>query len=745
VGEGTLSLFTAKSAKATNTVHFGDFAAPDTDGKEILAAKIASANALRPLNAKKGGDASGALAALLDQAIATNRDKGATQDEVDAATATLAEGIAVFLSAPNKADRTTLGIMATAAGSLTQGRKGDGAFATLQTAIATAEDVFNNNDPTLGQATVNTAVMALAQAVAAFNDAEDDPANPENDTVSKGALGVMIESYAKALYGSNGSGGIAKIDSAITALGEAIGIASGVYEDAAATQEEINAAAKTLADAASTFISMPDKTDMEILDATIKSAGELLKWTKSNAAFNIFLKNAIEAASYVYEKPNATEADIEGASDTLAAAITKFLRTANVDGLEKAIEDAEAALGNYDNKADGAYKDLQEAIGEAKKTLENIDATQDGVKKVVEGLVEATKIFIGSPDKVDKTSLAAKIKEAEGITQGRKSAAAWTALQNAIIAANAEYGRADVTQADIILATATLEAAIMVFKASPDEVDKTSLAAKIEEGVAIAQGGKGAAAWATLQNALAAANSVYVRADATQAEVNDAWGALTDAIAAFYASPDEAVDSGQAPLTAQPTPDEDEPEEEEAEELTTTEGNEPPPSEDGGIDATNETGGIPAEDGTPLSELPEQPIPESAGAPGSAVDAGRPDESAPVGAWSLVNLLLAIVAALLMAWLLIRYAIAARRSGGPAEAAGSRRAGRRRARKIAAWALGALCVAAVILLFILTEDIQRPMGMANSNTVFYIAAVAVEALLLIFSAKKGVAGLEKRG
>jgi hypothetical protein len=54
-------------------------------------------------------------------------------------------------------------------------------------------------------------------------------------------------------------------------------------------------------------------------------------------------------------------------------------------------------------------------------------------------------------------------------------------------------------------------------------------------------------------------------------------------------------------------------------------------------------------------------------------------------------------------------------------------------------------VAAVILLFILTEDIQRPMGMANSNTVFYIAAVAVEALLLIFSAKKGAAGLEKRG
>jgi hypothetical protein len=58
---------------------------------------------------------------------------------------------------------------------------------------------------------------------------------------------------------------------------------------------------------------------------------------------------------------------------------------------------------------------------------------------------------------------------------------------------------------------------------------------------------------------------------------------------------------------------------------------------------------------------------------------------------------------------------------------------------------GALCVIAVILLFILTEDIQRPMGMANSNTVFYIAAVAVEALLLIFSAKKGAAGLEKRG
>ncbi|EHL19708.1 hypothetical protein HMPREF9628_01397 [Peptoanaerobacter stomatis] len=107
-------------------------------------------------------------------------------------------------------------------------------------------------------------------------------------------------------------------------------------------------------------------------------------------------------------------------------------------------------------------------------------------------------------NKVFTTSLVNKIAEAESITQGKKTSAAYQELQNAVQTAKQKLNTVN-TIDDLQNAVNELQVAINKFNSSadiPQEVDKTPLVNKITEAESITQGKKTSAAYQELQNAV---------------------------------------------------------------------------------------------------------------------------------------------------------------------------------------------------------------------------------------------------
>ncbi len=184
------------------------------------------------------------------------------------------------------------------------------------------------------------------------------------------------------------------------------------------------------------------------------------------------------------------------------------------------------------------WKKLADALAEAKRVNNDANATKAQRVDALNALIEAKDGLVVSPDdgqkEADKKALNAKIKEAEALKQTDYKPETWTAFKTALDAAKEVAAEANATQAQVDKALADLNAAITGLKqVSPDdgqEVNKTALKTKIDE-VKKAQAAYTPASWDAFKPALAAAEGVAAKADATQKEVDDALTALNAAIA----------------------------------------------------------------------------------------------------------------------------------------------------------------------------------------------------------------------
>lgn len=223
------------------------------------------------------------------------------------------------------------------------------------------------------------------------------------------------------------------------------------------------------------------------------------------------------------------------------------------DALRKSLVDAIASAKQISQgtKVDSAFKALQDAIAAAQKVADNSKATSAQLRTASQALDKAVQAFHAAADKPGKDDIAAldaAIAEAKAIRQGTKTDAAFKALQDAIDAAQKEADKVssgeEVTQAEVVSATAALKDAVRAFQASADRpapVDKSRLDAAIAEAKAIRQGAKTDRAFKALQDAIAAAQKVADDDKADQEAVTAAVDELRSAVAAFKASADVAV------------------------------------------------------------------------------------------------------------------------------------------------------------------------------------------------------------
>ena len=138
---------------------------------------------------------------------------------------------------------------------------------------------------------------------------------------------------------------------------------------------------------------------------------------------------------------------------------------------------------------------------------------------------------------VDKIALAAAIEEAKGLDESDYTAGSWSKLQAALAAAEAVLEDSSADHSAVNAALAELLSAI----AELEEVDKTALAAAIEEAKGLDESDYTPKSWSRLQDALASAETVYGDDSAEQSAVDAALAELLSAMEKLEEMPAEGL------------------------------------------------------------------------------------------------------------------------------------------------------------------------------------------------------------
>lgn len=285
-----------------------------------------------------------------------------------------------------------------------------------------------------------------------------------------------------------------KSDDAWNTLKSAIATAQGVYDNAAATQEKVNAAATTLDAAVKTFQDSADTgagAASDPFDGVIETEAFYVAGQKfvdasgnaiasSDAAFSGTTLNIrrVDAAEGRYEVklqtrytdpagPVITAVSYEAADDAARSAKTA-----------RKVRDSAAGNGWHtvewriyvDDLSQQQKLDVQyTANGEAKSQTLFITPLKADAK-----LGTALETMLGNADYyrtnnyLDATGLFLAIEDAKAVEQGKKSDDAWKALQDAIDAAQTVYDDTSKQQDDCDSAVETLNAAVKAFQDSPE-------------------------------------------------------------------------------------------------------------------------------------------------------------------------------------------------------------------------------------------------------------------------------------
>ncbi|GIP17363.1 hypothetical protein J40TS1_30050 [Paenibacillus montaniterrae] len=353
------------------------------------------------------------------------------------------------------------------------------------------------------------------------------------------------------------------------ALEEALTEAKAVLADPTATQEEVNAALEALETAHENLVPVPvvptvDKSKLEAKSEEIDEAistGELKEEAYTEASWQA-LEEALTEAKAVLADPTATQEEVNAALEALETAHENLVPvpvvpTVDKSKLEAKSEEVDEAISTGELKeeayTEASWQALEEALTEAKAVLADANATQKQVDDALAALTDAHENLVPVPTvpAVDKSKLQAKSDEIDkaieaGTLKGSDyTVDSWKALQDAQAAAKAVLADANATQKQVDDALAALTDAHekLVPVPTAPAVDKSKLQAKADEIDKAIEAGtlKGsdytADSWKALQDAQAAAKAVLADADATQAEVDSALAALTDAHAKLVKEP----------------------------------------------------------------------------------------------------------------------------------------------------------------------------------------------------------------
>ena len=274
-------------------------------------------------------------------------------------------------------DKTELNELIAQAKKLEQGEASDEAFAALQAAIASAEDISKNLN--VDQNAVDTTAAMLKAAMQAVS------ADPTS--VDKSELEQLIQQAQKLLKGD-----VTYTDATRTLLETALEAAQKVYARDDATQAEVNTATVNLDNAIDTLIAVSDKTALKkAIDAAEKILADSGSYSTSAVEA---LRNLTEQAKDVYDDSDASQSEV----DTIASALSymvSHMETVNTgsstdkDGLTKMLMVASNMAGKESVYTADSLKALKKAIETALAVYDDKNATEEEVQKQISALTNA--------------------------------------------------------------------------------------------------------------------------------------------------------------------------------------------------------------------------------------------------------------------------------------------------------------------------------------------------------------------
>ena len=326
-----------------------------------------------------------------------------------------------------------------------------------------------------------------------------------------------------------------------TAYEEALAAAQEVYNNADATQDEVDAAAAALTEATNNVAAL-GTCDYTELNAAIAAydALDLTAYTpasvEASAIADAYAAATAIEADLIDDEAGENQAAINAAATALNAAIDALVAKADKAALEAAIATVPAV--DKDNATAASWAAYEAALAAANEVNDDANATQADVDAAAAALTEAIN-NVTALGTCDYTALDAAIAAYDALELNAYTPASVEASE---VAAKADAAKAiardliddeqGANQAAIDAAAAALNEAIAALVA---KADKTALNTAIATLPAVDEANATAASWAAYAAALEAANTVYADDNATQADVDAAAAALTEATNAVVA------------------------------------------------------------------------------------------------------------------------------------------------------------------------------------------------------------------
>ena len=304
-----------------------------------------------------------------------------------------------------------------------------------------------------------------------------------------------------------------------------------------ATQKEVDDATAALTDAAEKLVA---KADTSKLEQAINDNKDKNKDNYTQASWADFAK-ALDDAQTVLGKVDPTQKEVDAATDALTEAAKNLVAKADTSKLEQAISDGEKKVEADYTQA--SWKDFSDALEAAKAVLAKVDPTQEEVDAATEALTKAAAALEikPAPVVVDKKALQQAIEANTDKVEEDYTETSWADFAKAFADAQTVLDNPDATQAEVDAAAEALTkaAAALETKPAPVVVDKKALQQAIDANKDKVEDDYTQASWADFAKAFANAQTVLGKDDATQAEVDAAAKALTDAAAALKVKPTE--------------------------------------------------------------------------------------------------------------------------------------------------------------------------------------------------------------
>ncbi|MCG4611959.1 hypothetical protein L0P57_13610, partial [Anaeromassilibacillus senegalensis] len=230
--------------------------------------------------------------------------------------------------------------------------------------------------------------------------------------------------------------------------------AQTVYDNANATQEEVNEVWSDLLDAM--HLLEFEAGDKEVLLPLINIAEQLAeRLDEFKPGTTEGFEEALNAAKDVYAEENPLKADVDEAYDNLQAAIEKLEFRADMSELQSLVDEANT-LDPDDYIQDEAFDTFKSVLAEAEELLANANADQADVDAKAEALTRAMAALRKIPNKDELNKLIAEMeqKDLDGYTD-RSVAAFKAALSVAkTVAADANADEQAVAKAYVNLEAA---------------------------------------------------------------------------------------------------------------------------------------------------------------------------------------------------------------------------------------------------------------------------------------------------